>query len=423
MDVQLRPHQKKAVGELQNGKILAGDVGVGKSITALAYFYIKECGGTIEQGEDRTTVPMSTPKDLYIITTAMKRDKLDWNMELARFGLQVGKDNPNDISIVVDSWQNIKKYREVKHAFFIFDEQRLVGNGVWSIVFLTISKSNSWILLSATPGDVWIDYAPVFIANGFYRNRTDFVRSHVVYNTHGGFRKIERYVGIKRLEKLRSSILVTMPYVKHTTRARVYINADYDRDNFKRLYKDRWNIFKNEPVKNASELFSALRRVLNADPRRLDVVEELSKDHPKMIIFYNYDNELDQLLTLADRLGIELKQWNGHKHEELPSGSRWLYLVQYTAGAEAWNCITTDTTIFYSLNYSYRITMQAEGRTDRINSPYSLLHYFYIITDSWLDKSILKSLRNKKNFNEKALSKKFIFDRNTPVSKHEDKKI
>ena len=411
MDIELLSHQREAVANLSNGKILAGDVGTGKSITAIAYYYTKECGGTIKQDISRTTLPMTSPKDLFIITTAKKRDELDWNKELARFGLTVGDDNPNDIRIVVDSWQNIKKYRDEKNAFFIFDEQRLVGKGVWATTFIHISKNNNWILLSATPGDVWVDYIPVFIANGFYKNRTQFMRRHVIINSYGGFPKIERYIETKHLKKLRESILVDMPYVKHTTRARVYLKADYDRDAFKRLYKDRWNVFKGEPVQNASELFAALRKQLGGDPRRLYVVEELSKKHDRLIIFYNYNHELEQLRTLADRLDIEVREWNGHKHESLPVGDRWLYLVQYTAGAEAWNCITTDAMIFYTLNYSYRTTMQAEGRIDRMNSPYHLLHYYYIITDSWLDKSIMKALRQKKNFNERALSKKFIFEK------------
>lgn len=404
--VELYPHQKKALEELGNGKILSGGVGSGKSLTALAYFYVKIAGGTMD-GKLKFK-KLKTPTDLYIITTAKKRDSLDWQKEMAYFALSVDPESSiQGIKVVVDSWNNIKKYTEVKDAFFIFDEQRLVGSGAWVRSFLRITKTNRWILLSATPGDVWADYIPVFIANGFYRNRTDFVNHHMVINRYGGFPKVERYIYTKKLEALRDQILVDMPFNRHTTRHREFIFAEYDREKLKIIQKDRWNIFKNEPIDTASEMFASVRRLTGGDPRRLDIVVGISKKHPRLIIFYNFNHELEQLRTLGDVLGIDVAEWNGHKHEEVPEGDRWLYLVQYTSGSEAWNCTTTNAIVFYSLNYSYRITQQSEGRIDRLDTMYTDLYYYYIMTDSFLDKGIMRALKSKKNFNERYLKNKF----------------
>ena len=407
MRVKLYPHQERAINELASGKILSGGVGTGKTLTAIAFFHTHICGGEMEPDSEGNQVPLKKSTDLYVITTAKKRDSLDWDKELALFGYsKKTSEEDHGFKIVIDSWHNIVKYKEVKDAFFIFDEQRLVGKGVWAKSFINIARYNRWVVLSATPGDVWSDYIPVFIANGFYRNRTDFNRRHVVFNTFGGFPKIERYLETKTLETLRSKILVDMPYERHTTRHRKYILAEYDLEKHQRLHKNRWNIFEDRPIENASELFMAIRRLTGSDPQRLNIIRDLMKKHDRIIIFYNFNHELEQLQKLKQE-GIAVAEWNGHRHEKIPNTDRWLYLVQYAAGSEAWNCTSTDTMVFYSLNYSYKVMEQAEGRIDRLDTPYEDLWYYYILTENFLDKGILRALKKKKNFNESAWRRRY----------------
>ena len=413
MKVELYPHQQKALDELASGKILGGGVGVGKTITAIAFFHTHICGGSLEPDAKGYHVPLSKPTDLYIITTAKKRDSLDWDKELARFGYSKHKSEEDyGFKITIDSWQNITKYKRVTDSFFIFDEQRLVGKGVWVKSFLEIARRNKWIILSATPGDVWSDYIPVFIANGFYPNRTAFEHRHMVINRYGGYPKIERYLETKRLNMLRDKILIDMPYVRHTVRHREYILAEYDLIAHQKLHKDRWNIFENKPIENASELFMAIRRLVNTDPSRLCIVEDLLSQHDRLFIFYNFNHELEQLRTLKES-GYEVAEWNGHKHEDIPDTEKWVFLVQYAAGSEAWNCTKTDAMVFYSLNYSYKVMEQSEGRIDRLNTPYTDLWYYYILSDNFLDQGIVKALKMKKDFNDAAWRRKYksIFEK------------
>ena len=150
---------------MHDGCILDGKVGSGKTITSVAYFYSKVCGGDISK-----VYSMSKPMDLYVITTAKKRDSLDWEDECKAFGIFSDSNlNQDAHKFVVDSWQNVSKYTDVTNAFFIFDEQKVVGRGKWVKSFLKISKSNRWILLSGTPGDTWGDYAAIFVANRYYK--------------------------------------------------------------------------------------------------------------------------------------------------------------------------------------------------------------------------------------------------------------
>ena len=387
-----------ALDRLNNGSILCGDTGSGKSLTALAYFFTKENDGQFED----EYIPMSNPQDLYIITTARKRDTLEWEGELSPFLLSSNPElNLYNNKVVIDSWNNIGKYTEVKDAFFIFDEQRVVGYGAWVKAFLKITKANKWILLSATPGDTWMDYIPVFIANGFYKNKTEFTRRHVVFNRFTKYPKVDKYVDCGRLIKLRKMILVNMRFMKKTKYNRTTVLVDYDKDIYKEATKTRWNIYKEKPMRNISEFCQVMRKIVNTDKSRIDAVSKLITEHPRSIIFYNFDYELEILRRVCKTLGVKFSELNGHKHEDIPKTNEWVYLVQYASGSEAWNCIETDTIIFYSLNYSWRTMHQSAGRIDRLNTPYSELYYYYLRSNAPIDLGIEKTLKNKKNFNEK----------------------
>lgn len=408
MAIKLYDHQTKALKQMKNGCILMGGVGSGKSITSIGYYYLNNGGDpkTLVGGPYKK---LKNPKDLYIITTAQKRDTLEWVGELTPFLMHPNPDiNIYKNKIVIDSWNNIKKYQDVKNAFFIFDEQRVCGSGTWVKAFLKIAKCNEWILLSATPGDTWSDYIPVFVANGFYKNKTEFSREHIVYSRFAKFPMIDKYIGTGKLLKLRNQLLVPMDFDRSTNRINHDVFVQYNGADYRKIMKDRWDIINNKPIENAGSLCYALRRTINTHPSRAQAVLDIFKEHPKVIIFYNFDYELEILKNL-DYNGVsssmldekvEIAEWNGHNHDPLPKGKSWVYLVQYTAGNAGWNCITTDTIIFYSQNYSYKVMEQSSGRIDRLNTPFKNLHYYHLKTHAAIDIAINRAIREKKKFNE-----------------------
>lgn len=412
--VELYPHQEKAVKELHNGSILCGGMGSGKSLTAAAYYM-------------ENYVKLGEPIDVVVITTAKKRDSFDWQSDFAKFGVSAERSIIAG-SLTVDSWNNLGRYRDVEGSFFVFDEQRVVGSGKWTKDFIQIARRNRWILLSATPGDNWLDFIPVFIANGFYKNRTEFLREHVIFSRFSKFPKVERYIGVGKLVRLRNQILVDMPDLRHTTWIERDVEVSYDQELFAKVVKDRWHVYENRPLRDVAELFLVMRKVVNSDISRSLSVASLLKEHPRAIVFYNYDYELTSLRALGTVLtenslkgssasssstgngstSFTVAEWNGHKHQPIPTTDSWLYLVQYQAGSEGWNCVSTDTTIFYSLTYSYKNWHQAHGRTDRLNTPYFDLYYYSLVSDSMIDKAIRKALGGKKNFNEKKFLSRII---------------
>lgn len=402
MAIGLYDYQLDAIKKMKNGCILCGGVGSGKSRTALGYYFIRN-GGKVDTDH---YVPMRNPKDLYIITTAHKRDTLEWEGDMAPF--LISPNSKIDIyshKVVIDSWNNIKKYVDVKNAFFIFDEQRVVGSGTWVKTFLKITKSNEWILLSATPGDTWSDYIPVFIANGFYRNRGEFIDEHVVYSRFSKYPKIDKYINESKLYTLRNSILVYMSYKRPTVSHHEDVICGYDQKLYKEVMRSRWNIFENKPLVNAADLCLLLRKIVNSDESRQLEVLRLVKEHPKSIIFYNFDYELDILRSLDYGEGVKVAEWNGHEHQKIPDGDKWVYLVQYAAGCEGWNSTQTDTVIFYSQNYSYKVMVQASGRIDRLNTSYTHLYYYHLKSPASIDIAISRALNSKKKFNENKFVK------------------
>lgn len=398
----LYPHQEKALGRMFNGCILNGGVGSGKSRTGL-YYYFQRNGGYVSNDE---YIPMKNPKDLYIITTARKRDELDWVKEMIPFLM-----NPDPAlnyypnKIVIDSWNNITKYHDVRDAFFIFDEDRVTGNGVWVTTFRAIAKRNEWVILSATPGDTYMDYLPVFLANGFFKNKSEFIREHVVYARYAKFPKVDRYLNTQRLERLRNKILIDMDFHRHTTRHHEDIYVSYDIAKYKDAIKNRWDPFKNEPIQQAAGLCYVLRRIVNSDDSRIVAVYELFEKNPRLIIFYNFDYERELLLNMNFGDDVEVAEWTGHAHQPLPTGRKWVYLCQYTSAAEGWNAVSTDSIVFFSQNYSYKMMEQAFGRIDRLNTPFKDLYYYHLRSRSGIDLAIYKALKEKKKFNEKKFVK------------------
>ena len=402
MGIGLYDYQIDAVKRMKNGCILNGGVGSGKSRTALAYYYLRNGGDQASLCGDNYIPMDDPPKDLYIITTARKRDTLEWDGDMAPFLLSTHTGiNLYCNKVVVDSWNNITKYKEVTGAFFIFDEDRVTGSGVWVKSFLKIAKSNEWIILSATPGDTWQDYIPVFLANGFYKNKSEFIREHIVYSRFSKFPKVDRYLNTGRLIRLRNNILIDMDFHRDTIPHHEDVYVSYDISAYKDICRNRWNPWEDKPIENASEFCYSLRKIVNTDEARQVALLQIIEKHPKAIIFYNFDYELDILKKLYYGDDFEIAEWNGHKHQEVPKGEKWVYLVQYTAGNEGWNCVRTDTIIFYSQNYSYKVMTQAAGRIDRLNTPYKDLYYYHIKSHSGIDLAISKALKNKKKFNER----------------------
>ncbi|MBO5319046.1 MAG: hypothetical protein J6B01_04460 [Ruminococcus sp.] len=395
-----------------NGCIFNGGVGSGKSRTGLFYWF-KECGGWIDEYGYQ---PMTKPKELYIITTAMKRNSLEWEGELANFFLSTDS-TKNDLNmrvkITIDSWNSIKKYADISNCFFIFDEAKNTGSGVWAKTFIKIAKKNDWILLSATVADTWEQYAPIFIAHGFYKNKTEFNSEHCVYSRFTKYPKVERYINEGRLIRLRNKLLIEMNFERKTARHDEDVYVEFDRAKYKEVIRNRWNPFENKPIEQAAEFCQVLRRIVNTDESRVVALLEILEKHPRAIIFYNNNYELELLkhifwdvegLEDTSPNGFEVAEYNGHAHMPIPTGDRWVYLVQYN-GCEGWNAITTDTIIFFSQNYSYRILEQARGRIDRLTTPFTDLWYYHLKSRSSIDLAISKSLKKKGQFNERKFAR------------------
>lgn len=391
MYIQLTDYQVEAVEKMHNGCILRGGTGSGKTLTSLVHVFEKILGGAspLYPGHEYKKASCDIP--VYVITTPKKRDTCDWTNEASLVPLTLTD---------VNSWNNIKKYEDIKDSIFIFDESKVIGYGAWTKSFLKITKHNTWVMLSATPADTWLEYMPVFIANGFYKNKTEFETEHVMWSRFAKYPKVERYFNVARLIRERDAVLVDMPDTRATTQHHVPVPCEYDRATYSILSRDRWNIFEDKPIRDISELCYCLRRVVNADPSRLEMLKPIYLRHKKVIIFYNFNYELYMLREWCQANSITYAEYNGHNHDDVPDDKYWVYLCQYTSAKEAWNCIVTDCTVFFSQTYSYKALIQSAGRIDRMNTLFTHLYYYHFVADAPIERGIQKSLDNKENFNE-----------------------
>lgn len=391
MYIQLTDYQVEAVEKMHNGCILRGGTGSGKTLTSLAHVFEKILGGSspLYPGHEYKKASCDIP--VYVITTPKKRDTCDWTNEASLVPLTLTD---------VNSWNNIKKYEDIKDSIFIFDESKVIGYGAWTKSFLKITKRNAWVMLSATPADTWLEYMPVFVANGFYKNKTEFETEHVMWSRFAKYPKVERYFNVARLIRERDAVLVDMPDTRATTQHHVPVPCEYDRATYSILSRDRWNIFEDKPIRDISELCYCLRRVVNADPSRLEMLKPIYLRHKKVIIFYNFNYELYMLREWCQANSITYAEYNGHNHDDVPDDKYWVYLCQYTSAKEAWNCIVTDCIVFFSQTYSYKALIQSAGRIDRMNTLFTHLYYYHFVADAPIERGIQKSLHNKENFNE-----------------------
>ena len=206
-----------------------------------------------------------------------------------------------------------------------------------------------------------------------------------------------------------------MTFERHTVQHHEDVFVAYDIDKYRVAMRNRWDPYKNAPIEQAAGLCYVLRRIVNEDESRQMALLEIFENHPKMIVFYNFDYEREILLNLYYGDNVKVAEYSGHAHQPIPIKTinedgeeiytrRWVYLVQYTAGCEGFNCIDTNCIVFYSQNYSYKVMIQAAGRIDRLSTLYTDLYYYHLKSRSGIDLAISRALREKRKFNERKFT-------------------
>lgn len=379
MAVTFKDYQKRAINQMHNGCILCGGVGAGKSLTSLGYIDKVYPSGTV-----------------YIITPARKRNTGEWFDDIR-------KNDMDETRFVVDSWNNLSKYKDVKDAFFLFDEQKVSGKGTWAKSLIRIAKSNQWILLSATPGDTYDDYATVLIANGFVRNRTTWYDEYCVTKSQPFFHIVD-HKNKDVIDMMIRRIFIKMDYQSDKKRIeRVIPIQARSAGEEKEILMTHKAPGAQMPFTTFAAAIAYVRMNCYDKSKKTEALRKIIEKHKKIIVFYNFLSEKLEIERAAIDANVTINFYNGQRHDPIPDTDEWVYGVQYNSGAEAWNCITTNAMVFYSPNYSYKTMEQAHGRIDRVNSPYECLYYYMLLNELNIDNKVMNALSSKKDFNEKML--------------------
>lgn len=144
---------------------------------------------------------------------------------------------------------------------------------------------------------------------------------------------------------------------------------------------------------------TASRQLCNSKDKQQAFIDLINSINDRVVVFYNFDSELDTLKTLVkDRPIAEV---NGHTNTEqiYHDNDNCVLFVQYQAGARGLNLQDGNKIIYYSLTLSSDLFEQSKKRIHRIGTKYPCFYWILQTKDS-VEESIYKSLNRQEDYNE-----------------------
>lgn len=127
----------------------------------------------------------------------------------------------------------------------------------------------------------------------------------------------------------------------------------------------------------------------------------LESTEDRVIIFYNFTAELDQMKKVCKELKKPISIINGKVKDlkNYDSKDNSVTLVQYQAGAMGLNLQKSNKVIYYSLPLASELFEQSKKRTHRIGQTRTCF-YYYLITKGSLEEEILNTLKMRKDYTD-----------------------
>ena len=140
------------------------------------------------------------------------------------------------------------------------------------------------------------------------------------------------------------------------------------------------------------------------DKSKLDWMRDFLEGYDeRVVVFYNYNAELEQLKQLLERLDRPYSEYNGHRKDlrAFQESSEGVVLANYGSASTGINdFVIASTMVMYSLTTSYIDFEQAKKRIDRIGQTKKPLFYFLIMKGT-IDARVYHSLQEGKDFDER----------------------
>lgn len=396
-DSMLYNFQRQLLNSIEENYIIAADTGTGKTMMAI-HHYLKH----------------NTGEPLLILAPPQKIKEGGWQRELDFVASHYNIEIPYDI---ISYGVLSKRWKEYKDWFLVMDECHYVKNPTSqrgkAAINLT-KQSTNFLLLSATPSsNGWGDTIAYMIMFGYYKNKTQFLKEHAVYNRidygNGPVNVVSDYRDQEKLQKLYQSFSIKLAKedcldLPPLVFEKVHFKPSKEYNIIK---KDR--VLGEELFDNISKLQHGLRFYANQADKLKYTEMLLEGTEENVIIFYNYKQENEELKKIAKKLKKKVFEVSGSK-TNLPDKEKWTSLknsvtiVQYQAGAAGIELQYANIVIFHTPTYSYQDYEQALGRAYRNGQTKKVTVYQYI-TKNTIETSIYQALAAKKDFTEELFRK------------------
>lgn len=421
-NITLFDYQKEAIENYKEKSFNLSDTGVGKTVMALGSFIESKC------------------KKLLVICLAPKvvdfaEDGVLMNVDITPLnrGSKKNKELLAESDKVAISFESVWRIPEFlkwvdEDTFIIIDESHKVANTsskVTKYVMKLSKKAKYTYLCTATPisNGKYEQYYPQLKMLGVYNGTKKeyynmFVDERMTRMGGSQFMQITGYRNIDLLENMVNQCSVNYkrdkPYLPEDYVYKTKKPAMFNKLKKNRMYKtDNGEVIE---LDNSSKLFNALRCVshgfllginkqVSKEPfERLQAILE-THNNERVVIFYNYNIELEMLKQLLSKLKRPTSEYNGARKDlkEFKGKYNGVVLAHYKSASTGINdFVISNVMVFNSLPLSSIELTQSKGRIDRQGQGKKPMYYF-IIPDTPVEKKIFEQITNGKDFTNEMI--------------------
>ena len=407
MKIKLYPHQVRALEKTKNFNHVAYylDMGLGKTFV----------------GSEKLKM-LNTNHNLIVCQKSKLQDWYEhmktYYPEYNTFIYSKTREIPPKSVIIINYdlvWRRPELLTTLKNFTLMLDESSLIQNEKSNrSKFILKMKPTNVILLSGTPTggkyeQLWSQLKLLGwnISKRLYWDEfIKFVKIDV-----GGFpiKKVTGYKNVDRLkDKLRTHGAIFMKsdeVFQLPKQIENIIKVDNTKE-YKKFNKDRLiKIDDTELVGDTSLTKMLYLRQLSSQynsNKTAALKDLLESTNDRVIVFYNFDKELEIIQEICNKLEKPISMINGHEKnlKNFTECNDCVLLGQYQAAAMGLNLQLSNKIIYFSLPLQSELFMQSKKRIHRIGQEKTCF-YWYLITKNSIEEQIFETLKQRRDYTNK----------------------
>ena len=411
-NVVLYPHQKEGLRQVEN-------------LNHVAFYWDMGLGKTFVGAEK--LIQLGSKINLVICQKSKIQDWIDHFIDVCKIPYIYNLTNKQELNEFLSNYREYKigiinydlvfrrpELKQLKDFTLLLDESSLIQHETAkrSKFILKLSPKNV-ILLSGTPtGGKYENLWSQLHLLGWKISKDMFYNQYINYHwdDSNGFplMVIDGYKNEERLKRkmrdhgcqfLKTEGVFDLPDQIHQT-----INVPVSKE-YKKFHKDSIITINDQELVGDTTLTKMLyERQLCGQycDDKLDAFADLiNSTNDRLIVFYNFNEELHKLRKIAEECGREIGFVNGsgrsmYAYEECTDG---ILFIQYQAGAMGLNLQKANKIIYFTPPLSSELFEQSKKRIHRIGQDKTCF-YYYLTCKGSIEEKIYKTLAMRRDYTE-----------------------